>query len=209
MRVREELRRGWRRAGLLAAALVPPLLSASPPAAAQERRYLVLDEVKFAALAHDVAFAGGKEGGADLNGEILFASPVREAVAAEVPSYLRWLVRPRLDLGFEANTSGYTSQGYFGLTWTWLLAHSLLRPGDGVDFGIGFGPSFNDGLIRAQRSDRKSLGSHVLFHVSFELGYRITPRYEVSAFFDHDSNAGLARENQSINDAGLRFGIHF
>ncbi|HJU15164.1 MAG TPA: acyloxyacyl hydrolase [Stellaceae bacterium] len=205
MRLRRRFRFGCRLAALPAlAGLLLPL-----PAAAQEQHYLVLDEAKFAVLAHDVAFAGGKEGGADLNGEILFASPVSEAAAAAVPSYLRWLVRPRLHLGFEANTSGYTSQGYFGLTWTWLLAADLLRPGDGIDFGISFGPSFNDGLIRAQRSDRKSLGSHVLFRESFELGYRITPRYEVSAFFDHVSNGGLARENQSINDAGLRFGIRF
>ena len=205
MRLRRRFRFGCRLSAVVAAAVM--LLPGS--AIAQAQRYLVLDEVKLAVLAHDVAFAGGKEGGADVNGEILFASPVRDAVAQAVPLYLRWLVQPRLDFGFEANTAGYTSLGYFGLTWTWLLARNLLRPGDGVDFGIGFGPSFNNGLIRTRRPDRQSLGSHVLFHVSFELGYRITPRYEVSAFFDHDSNAGFARENQSINDAGLRFGIRF
>jgi lipid A 3-O-deacylase len=192
---------------VLAAVLLP--VSAPVSARAQEQRYLVLDEVKFGVLAHDVGFAGGKEGGADINGEILFASPVRDAMANTVPAYLRWLVQPRPDFGFEANTSGYTSLGYFGLTWTWLLMRDLLRPGDGIDFGIGFGPSFNNGLIRSQRPDRQNLGSHVLFHASFELGYRITPRYQVSAFFDHDSNAGFARENQSINGAGFRFAIRF
>lgn len=209
MRGRGGLRVGRRGAGWLA--VIAMLLPLSAPASvrAQERRYLAIDEVKFGAFAHDVAFAGGKEGGADINGEILFASPVRDAVANEVPPYLRWLVQPRLDLGFEANTSGYTSLGYFGLTWTWLLARDLLRSGDGVDFSIGIGPSFNNGLIRSRRPDRKSLGSHVLFHPSLELGYRLTPRYEVSAYFDHDSNAGFARANQSINDAGLRFGIRF
>lgn len=209
MRLRQRCRRlargGCRLAALPALAIM--LLPATGQA--QEQHSLVLDEVKFAVLAHDVGFAGGKEGGADLNGEILFASPVGEAAARAVPPYLRWLVRPRLDFGFEANTAGYTSQGYFGLTWTWLLARDLLRPGDGIDFSIGIGPSFNNGLIRSQRPDRKSLGSHVLFHPSLELGYRVTPRSEVSAYFDHDSNAGFARENQSINDAGLRFGIRF
>lgn len=203
MRWRWRFRFGCWLSALLAAAAV--LLPGS--VSAQEQRYLVLDEVKFAVLGHDVA--EGKEGGADINGEILFASPVRDAVANTVPFYLRWLVQPRLDLGFEANTAGQTSQGYFGLTWTWLLARNLLRPDDGVDLGIGFGPAFNNGLIRTTQPDRKSLGSHVLFHVSFELGYRITPRYEVSAFFDHSSNAGFARENQSINDAGLRLGLRF
>jgi hypothetical protein len=209
MRLRRQCRRRQfairRPAALLAAAaMILPVA-----ARAQEQRYLVLDEIKFGVLAHDVGFAGGKEGGADINGEILFASPVRDEVASAVPAYLRRLVQPRLDFGFEANTSGYTSLGYFGLTWTWLLARDLLRPGDGVDFSIGVGPSFNNGLIRSQRPDRKSLGAHVLFHPGLELGYRITPRCEVAAYFDHDSNAGLARENQSINDAGLRFGIRF
>jgi len=27
--------------------------------------------------------------------------------------------------------------------------------------------------------------------------------------FDHTSNAGLAKENQSINDFGLRLGVRF
>ena len=187
----------------LAASLLP--LSAQ----AQERRYLVVDEVKFAVLPHDPSLLGGKEGGADLNGEILFASPVRDVVAATVPAFLRWMVQPRPYFGFQANTSGYTSQGYFGLTWTWLLGGNLLRPGDGVEFGIGFGPGFNNGLIRTQRPDRQSLGSHVLFHVSAEIGYRITPRYTISVFLDHSSDGGFARENQSLNDVGLRFGIRF
>ncbi|MGH7096332.1 MAG: acyloxyacyl hydrolase [Stellaceae bacterium] len=193
----------------LPALLVVIVVLLPGPAGAQEQRYLALDEVKFAVLAHDVGFAEGKESGADINGEVLFASPVRDAVANTVPFYLRWLIQPRLDFGFEANTAGQTSQGYFGLTWTWLLARNLLRSGDGIDFSIGIGPSFNNGLIRSTRPNRKSLGSHVLFHPSLELGYRITPRYEVSAYFDHVSNAGFARENQSINDAGLRFGFRF
>jgi lipid A 3-O-deacylase len=195
----------------LTALLVATLVSAAAPlsARAQEQRYLMLDEVAFGVLAHDVGFAGGREGGADINGEILFASPVRAATADAAPAYLRWLAQPRPDFGFEANTSGYTSLGYFGLVWTWLLARNLLRPGDGIDFSIGIGPSFNNGLIRSHQPDRKSLGSHILFHPSLELGYRITPRYQVSAYFDHDSNAGFARKNESINDAGLRFAIRF
>lgn len=205
MRLQGRFRFGCRLSALLVAGAV--LLPG--PADAQEQRYLALDEVKLAVLPHDPSLLGGKEGGADVNGELLFASPVRDAVAEAVPAFLRWMVRPRPYFGFEANTSGYTSQGYFGLTWTWQLARNLLRSGDGVEFGIGFGPAFNNGLIRSERTDRQNLGSHVLFHVSFELGYRITPRYTVSAFLDHSSNAGFARENQSLNDVGLRFGLRF
>jgi lipid A 3-O-deacylase len=209
MRLRQRCRRlpfgDCRFSALLAAAVV--LLPV--PARAQEQRTLVLDEAKLAVLAHDAGFAGGKEGGADINGEILFASPIRDEAVSAVPPFLRWLVQPRLDLGFAANTGGYTDQGYFGVTWTRPLARDVLRPGDGLEFSIGFGPSFNNGLIRSQRPDRKSLGSHVLFHGSLEFGYRITPRYEVSAYLDHSSNAGFAKRNESLNDAGFRFGIRF
>jgi lipid A 3-O-deacylase len=191
------------------APLLPVAAAVLLPTAARAQYLYGLSEVKFAVLAHDVGFAGGKEGGADVNGELLFRSPIDDATAAHVPIYLRWMVQPRPHIGFEANTSGYTSQGYFGLTWTWLLARDLINTGDGLDFGVSFGPSFNNGEIHATNPDRKSLGSNVLFRESFELGYRITPRWEVSLFFDHVSNAGFARYNQSINDAGLRFGVHF
>jgi lipid A 3-O-deacylase len=189
-------------AGLAVGALLAP-----GPAYAQNA--LAVDEVKAAVLAHDVGFAGGKEGGADINGEVLFRSPIDDRTASAVPSYLRWIVQPRLNVGFEANTSGFTSQVYFGGNWTWILARQLFSPGDAVNFGISFGPSFNDGKIRTSAPDRKSLGSHALFRVAFELGYQFFERYEVSLFFDHESDAGLARENQSINDAGLRFGFKF
>jgi lipid A 3-O-deacylase len=194
------MRLGW---CLWAAAAAAFLVPGAAPAQSN------LDEVKFGVLAHDAGFAGGKEGGADINGEFLFRSPVDDDTAEHVPLWLRWAAQPRVHAGFEANTSGLTSQGYFGLTWTWLLFDNLLYPGDGLDFGYSFGPSFNDGLINSQRPDRKRLGSHVLFRESLELGYRFLPGYEVSAFIDHVSNGGLAKQNQSINDAGLRLGVKF
>jgi lipid A 3-O-deacylase len=169
----------------------------------------IVDELKLGVLDHDVPPLGGKEGGADLNGEVLFRPPVKDATAERIIPALRWLVQPRPDIGFEANTSGYTSQAYFGGTWTLPLAPQPVPPGTGVDLDFSFGPSFNDGDIAAHRPDRQSLGSNVLFREALELGYRLTPRYGVSAFFDHESNGGLARYNQSINDAGIRLGIKF
>ncbi len=194
--------RGWLAVGLIAAAT--GLLPAAAPA-----QNLSFNEVKFGVLAHDVHFLGGKEKGVDLNPEIIFQSPVADAWAAEVPWYVRWMVQPRPTLGAEFNTSHYTNQYYFGATWTWQLAGNLLRPDDGVTFGLFFGPGFNDGLIVSSRPDRKSLGSNVLFREAFELGYRITPVYQISAFLDHVSNGGLARQNQSLNDVGARLGIRF
>lgn len=199
---RASRRRRWPALGLAAAALL------AAPAAARAQN-LSYGEFKFGALAHDVHFLGGKEGGADINPEIVFPSPVADPWAERLPWYVRWPLQPRPAIGAELNTDGYTNQVYFGASWKWQLAGNLLRPGDGVTFGIFFGPSFNDGETLAREPDRKSLGANVLFRVAFEVGYRITPGVEVSVMLDHVSNAGLARYNQSINDLGGRIGIRF
>ena len=177
--------------------------------AGAEAQNLTYSEVKLGVLAHDVHFLGGKEGGVDLNPELIFQSPVADAWAAGVPAYLRWMVQPRPTVGGEINTAGFTDQAYVGATWTWQLASNLLQPGDGIALGYFFGPAFNDGDIIATAPNRKSLGSHVLFREALELGYRINPVYQISGFVDHVSNGGLAKQNQSINDLGVRFGFRF
>lgn len=186
---------------LLAAALLAPA-----PSRAQNLSY---NELKLGILAHDVHFLGGKEHGVDINPELIFASPVTDAMAATVPAYLRWMVQPRPTIGGEINTAGFTNQAYVGATWSWLLGSNLLMPGDGVALSYFFGPGFNDGDIIAKAPDRKSLGSHILFREAFDLGYLITPVYQVSLFIDHVSNGGLAKQNQSINDVGVRLGFRF
>ena len=63
----------------------------------------------------------------------------------------------------------------------------------GVDhFGVGV----NDARLR-------------VFREALELGYWVTPAVEISAFVDHVSNGGLAKQNQSINDVGGRVGVRF
>jgi hypothetical protein len=183
-------------------------LAVTAPAPAQVRN-VTDSELKFGVLKHDAKFLGGKEGGVDLNPEIILASPVPDSFAASLPWYLGWMVQPRPTIGGEINTDGFTNQAYFGATWTWQLASNVLMPGDGLTVGIFFGPGFNDGDIVATRPNRKSLGSNVLFREALEVGYRITPAIEISAFIDHVSNAGLARYNQSINDVGGRIGFRF
>jgi hypothetical protein len=194
--------RGWLALLCLAAAAF------LAPAAAHAQN-LTYSEVKLGILAHDVRFLGGKESGVDLNPEIIWQSPVSDALAATVPDYLRWAVQPRPTIGGEINTSGFTNQAYVGATWSWLLASNLLRPGDGIALSYFFGPGFNDGDIIAKAPNRKSLGAHILFREAFDLGYLITPVYQVSVFIDHVSNGGLAKQNESINDVGVRFGYRF
>src|SRR3954451_20682491 len=165
--------------------------------------------LKLGILKHDVVFLGGREPGVDINPEVILPSPIPDSWAAEVPWYLRFATQPRPTFGGMINTAGATNQAYFGATWTWLLASNVLMPEDGFTFGIFFGPSFNDSRIGPPTSDRKALGSHVLFREALERGYRITPQYEISVYMDHVSNAGFARYNQSLNELGGRFGIRF
>ena len=196
----------WCNRGLALVVVAAALAFAPAGATAQNLTY---SEAKLGILAHDVHFLKGKEHGVDINPEIIFASPVPDTFAAGLPWYVRFAAQPRPTVGGEINTAGYTNQVYFGATWTWELASNVLAPTDGITFGIFFGPSFNDGSIVSSKSDVKSLGSNVLFREGFELGYRVTPLIQVSAFLDHVSNAGLARYNQSINDFGGRIGVRF
>jgi hypothetical protein len=165
--------------------------------------------LKLGILKHDPGFLGGVEPGVDINPEVILPSPIPDSWAAAVPWYLRFAVQPRPTVGALLNTAGATHQAYFGATWTWLLASNVINPGDGFTFGIFFGPGFHDGDIRPKRPDRKALGSRVLFREALELGYRITPQYEISVYIDHVSNAGFARYNRSLNALGGRFGIRF
>lgn len=176
---------------------------------AQNVTNLTFGEIKFGAAAHDVHFLGGKEHGVDFNPEVIMPSPVADAWAASLPAYLRWLVQPRPTFGAEINSSRYTDQFYFGAKWSWMLANNILQPGDGFSAGIFFGGAANDGEIVTSKPDRKSLGSHILFREELELGYWINPVIQISAFVDHVSNAGFAKQNQSINDVGARLGFRF
>lgn len=144
-----------------------------------------------------------------INGEILFVSPVPARLTAGLDPRYRWLLEPRPHLGFSANTDGKTSKGYFGLTWTAMLARDVVREGDGVRFDLLFGGSVNNGLHDRNLPDRKDLGGNLLFHVGAEFGYQIDRSWSVSLFLDHDSNAGLARRNQGLNSIGLRLGYAF
>lgn len=188
---------------VLAVALV--CLTARVHAIAQS----LVSEVQLGVLAHDVPILGiQSEHGADLNGELRFVTPVPNAWAAQVPTALRWLLTPRPDIGIDANASGYTSQAYIGLTWTAVLFHALVAPSDRFDFSIGFGPAFNNGR-RIGSDDHLALGSSVLFHPSVELAYWFNPRWNMSLYFEHSSNAGLARENAGLDNLGVRLGVGF
>lgn len=194
--------RGRRVGGALAAAV---LLSGTMPAWAGSA---FVSELRLGVLAHDVGVLGGRERGADFNGEILFVSPFT-GLAAATPGWLRWALTPQPDLGVSINSAGYTSQGYGGLTWCLPLLPRLFAGNDAVTFSLGAGGEVNDGTVNQNTHHRKALGSNVLFRLSAELGYRVTERVGLYLLYDHVSNAGLAAYNESINDIGVRVGLRF
>jgi lipid A 3-O-deacylase len=170
----------------------------------------VVSEITGGVLYHDARIVGEhKEGGADLNGELLFVSPIPKPWAAGIDPHFRWMLRPRFNIGFDGNASGYTSQLYFGLTWTANLFYDVFRLQDHVSFSIGFGPAFNNGHVFSASSKHLSLGSNVLFHPSLEVAYWFTPRYSASIYYEHSSNADLAKHNDGLNNLGIRLGRGF
>jgi len=166
-------------------------------------------EVILGVMDHDTSLLGGREKGADINPELIFSSPISDAAIANAPAWIHWALQPRPTIGGDINTAGQTDQAYLGATWSWYLKQDLINPGDGIVLDYFFGPGFNDGRIHDGTAERKALGSHVLFREGLDLGYQINPVWVISAHIDHISNGGLAKENQSINDIGLRLGYRF
>jgi lipid A 3-O-deacylase len=193
------------RVPLAALAFLLTAFSAAPAASAQD----IVSELKLGVLAHDVPILGDqREHGADINAELRFVSPVPDSWVADVSPAWRWMLDPRPNIGIDANDAGYTSQAYFGLTWTAVLWRGLFSPQDHIDFDFSFGPAFNNGHTSATAS-HASLGSNVLFHPSAELVYWFAPRGNVSIYFEHSSNAGLAYNNTGLDNLGVRLGVAF
>lgn len=160
----------------------------------------VVDEVKAGVLAHDVGLLGDHvEGGADITGEVLFASP----------QFLAPIGAPRPTLGASVNTAGKTDYLYADLTWTGTLWHPMLRPQDGVYVGGALGGAVHDGRLNQSVDDDKPLGTRALFHVGVELGYQISAANSVEIYLDHLSNADTSTHNPGLNNIGLRTGFKF
>jgi hypothetical protein len=76
-------------------------------------------------------------------------------------------------------------------------------------FGLGLGAAIHDGNLDPTEPDRKALGSRVLFHIPFELGYRFDERQSISVYFEHTSNGNLADHNEALDNIGIRYGYRF
>jgi hypothetical protein len=167
----------------------------------------IVSEIRAGVLAHDLPILGPqREHGADVNTEVLFVSPVSENAVSGIAPAARWLLRPRPQIGITRNFSGYTSQVYLGFDLTAVPAHDLLRSQDRLLVDLGFGGAINNGRTLASATKRLRLGSNVLFHPNVQIGYGIDSRYSVALFYEHSSNAHLAKVNEGLNNIGIRFG---
>ena len=144
----------------------------------------------------------------DINGEIL--STAIKFGSSEIP-VLNSIYQPRAHLGFSANTAGYTSTGYTGLTWDFNLGSNFF-------FALNFGFAAHDGQLKVEKTasgasittGRPALGSTVLFREGGDIGYNFGGGHSASVFFGHMSNAGLfAKENAGMNFLGARYGYKF
>lgn len=167
----------------------------------------MFSEVRLGALMHDTGpFSSRKEGGADANVELLFASP-------KIFSFM-WSPRPMLGVSYSA--SGDTSYVYAGLNWEWSFWGGWFA-------GFSFGGMVHDGHLVGD-DDNKSLGCRALFRESIDFGYRFKKRHAIMAHVNHSSNASLCEKNtpdgtafgrhdvilnEGLESVGIRYGYSF
>ena len=106
------------------------------------------------------------------------------------------------NFGISINTRGDTSKVYGGVQLTWMLGRDLF-------FTTGIGLALHNGETDTDDSDRKSLGSVVLFRIPLEVGYVINGHHRIIFAFDHISNAYLASENEGMDTLGLFYEYQF
>jgi lipid A 3-O-deacylase len=174
--------------------LVLALSADGGPALAQDAGSPHRWELRLGVLAHDVPdlWSGFRlESGVDINGEVLFGSGL---------AFLGGTLRPAI--GGSVNTNGGTSKGYIDARWE-------IEGPAGLFFGTGLGAAVHNGNLGPTDPDLKALGSRVLFHIPFEVGFRFDQRQSISVYFEHTSNGNLARYNEGLDSIGVRYGVRF
>ncbi|WP_319522637.1 acyloxyacyl hydrolase [uncultured Desulfosarcina sp.] len=155
----------------------------------------LIREIRCGVAAHDVdgLWSGSsKEKGPDIHAEAIFNRPLFRLFAATAYP----------DVGADVNTRGNTSKIFGGLLLQW-------EPSGPFFFSTGAGLALHDGKRDTADTDRKSLGSRVLFRIPVEIGYAITEHHRVTILFDHVSNAYLASPNEGMDTLGIVYGYRF
>jgi lipid A 3-O-deacylase len=193
-------------------ACVVALLLLCTPAHAEEEysawRAFGIDEIRLGGMKHNlevrnnqsgVGYTVSPEGGIDVNGEVLFASPWPQPSNAVID----FLFRPRPMLGATVSTQGDTSQVYLGAAWTLPLFNVLFVEAT-------FGGAYHDGPLTSSGPNyHEAYGCRVNFHESGSLGVKLGENWRVMATVEHMSNGKLCEPNAGLTNVGARFGYKF
>lgn len=185
----------------LAAAYAAVCLAIAAPASAKI-------DARIGAVAHNVKLGGGdtqsNESGVNLEAEII----------GDRIGPLGWLGGPRPYAMVSGNTNGDTSFGGVGLYWRVPFAHVwTLEPGFGAvvhDGALNNPFPSSDPRAESYAKEHQLLGTRILFRDSLALDRDMGQGRTLGLVYEHLSNGGSAlghRDNQSLNEIGVRFTI--
>ncbi len=181
-------------------------LAALPALAAQAGP---VDEVRLGVVQHNICILdcdnADKEGGPNINGEIVFNSP----------DILDIIWSPRPYLMGSVNTAGDTSFGGAGLHWNWDFADGWsLEPGVGyvihdgeLSFPFPQGDPRNDPISETT----VFFGSRDLFRTSLSLNRDFGEKWGAQVMYEHLSHGQILGNgrNQGIDNVGVRVRYSF
>ena len=157
----------------------------------------LLSEFRFGLSAQDPWGAEGRDGSANVTGEILFAKPF---TASDL--FTSYFI-PRPHIGGSLNFDDRTSFAYAGLSWTIDVTPDIFVEGS-------FGGAIHNGRGSSHPlQERETLGCSPLFRESGSVGVRLSANWSVLATIEHLSNAGACSENRGLTNIGARVGYSF
>lgn len=157
-----------------------------------------VSEFRFGLSAQDPWGVEGRDGSANLTGELLFAKPF---TASDL--FTSYFI-PRPHIGGSLNFDGRTSFAYAGLSWTIDVTPNVFVEGS-------LGGAVHNGKkdVYNPFSDHQALGCKALFRESGSVGVRLSANWSVMATVEHLSNAGSCSDNRGLTNVGARVGYSF
>jgi hypothetical protein len=158
----------------------------------------ILSEFRFGLSAQDPWGAEGRDGSANLSGELLLAKPF---TASDL--FTSYFI-PRPHVGGSVNFDGRTSFAFAGLSWTFDVTPNLF-----VEGSLGGAIHDGKGTVRDPLDDHQALGCSTLFREAGSVGVRLSANWSVMATIEHLSNAGACSDNRGLTNVGARVGYSF
>ena len=125
-----------------------------------------------------------------------------EAILSPALPLFGGTIRPAI--GASIATNGGTSNAYLDARWEF-------ETPTGIFFSVGLGATIHNGEtdLLAVNQSAKALGSHLLFHIPAEIGYRFDRHNSLSVYFEHMSNGYTQDQNEGLDRLGVRYGYRF